>query len=426
MTVKILSLLDTYKSVSDEQKLSLEYGWSRAEVFSQTPRVNFVKCGNLYLNTNHTATHALMNIKLLLNTYEVDYSECELLISKHPSVENSEVREFYRNRCIKGFKYSLKLKGIENEKIDIIVKNFIFLNRVLDNVSPGFNDFFLFEDYTYFIGYKNKTIEYTKKQYGDTKKERAIEKTLEYLDDYYRNDHIYEILIEKPISDDFRDSIKKEIETLFALLKTNVISASKLFARMGMIYENEMNSLGELNNETDFYALVRVLFRKEYYYKKPFIMREKEAIIDSESLLYNYACGLEQFRVGDLTDYADKMHIKGLNNYAEFLERFSDNYVRADVDLMVKKELVDVSDDAKVKIDKELSYFINSYGPINTKNFFAYDDFPEIGYEWNKYLLIGVVMTFLPSKYKVERTKGTYKACEFIITFVEAAKERIL
>lgn len=193
ITVKIAEELDKLNHKEESFLLSLKYGWSKAEVFSTSPRINFLPFKSIYLNTNHTSTHAMMNIQLLLKAYDVNASECIFIIRRHPVAEPKEVRDHFKSVNIAGFRRCLAFRGFKQESIDTTVNNFNFINKLLCLVSPGYDDFFLFDDYTYFCVYKAKVIEKAKIQFVYKEKTlKAIITTLNRLDDYYKNERFYD------------------------------------------------------------------------------------------------------------------------------------------------------------------------------------------------------------------------------------------
>ena len=83
---------------------------------------------------------------------------------------------------------------------------------------------------------------------------------------------------------------------------------------------------------------------------------------------------------------------------------------------MVSKECFDIDSVALDKILKEIKYYIKSFGPIDTSVYADYSCFPSLAYQWNKYLLVGIVRTFFREELYVETTGGNVNSSEFIIS----------
>lgn len=414
MTVEILNILDEINPIPNEELFDLKYSWSDVTVFSPEKRTNFSKFKDIYVNTNHTASHSGMSIKFLLQTYGVDPKDCIFFVRKHPVAEKEEVRNYYRKQNIDAFKMSLQFQGRDEKTIDIIIKNFETINKYLSKNSSGFDDFFLFDDYNYFVSYKTKTLDYVKDRYYGTNNYKATKTGLNCLDDYYKHREFYLYLKNNSLPNDFENLLSEEIEFLFKYLKTNTISASKLYARMSMMHEKEMQEIGDLNNISDFYKLVEVLFSSEYYFQKPFISNDGDASLENDDIIMNYVFEQEKFTVKNINDYVNKMHLKK-PNMVEFLEKCSDCYIQVDSDIMVSKDSFDIDLSDLDRIKKELMYFINSFGAINTEKYFNYNGFPQLEYPWNRFLLVGIIRTYLGEDFNVKTLGGTYKTVEFLV-----------
>lgn len=416
LTVKILEMLDEINPLPNETLLALKYSWSKTEVFSATKKTNFLPFKDIFINTNHTATHAGMSIQLLLKTYGVDPADCIFYIRRHPVAEPVEAREYYRKQNIDGFRRYLELNGRSAKSIDVIIGNFNTINNFLTHGSTGFDDFFLFDDYYYFLNYKLKTLEFVKANYARTKYENATKTGLTLLDDFYKHRDFYLNIDKITIADEFKDIIANEIEFLFKNLKSNVISVSKLFARMSMLYSEEMECLKKFNNISDFYTLIEVMLGDKYYFEKPFIANDAGEVLENDDIIINYAFSLSEFSLKVINNYIDKMHLKKLDNYVEFMEKCSDYYVQIGPDKMIDKDKMDIDSYLLERISKAIKYYINSFGTINTATYADYDSLPNLEYDWNKYLLVGILRTFLSSEFIVENTGGTYKTTEYTVS----------
>ena len=155
LALKIIQELDRRNQKTEEYLLGLRYNWSKTEVFSKTKRTNYTPFKNLFLNTNHTSTHALMSIQCLLRAYDVNPAECFLLINRHPIAEPKEVREYVINKERNGFAKSLSARRYCSAKINKVLTNFESINSMLAKTTPSFDNFYLFDNYYYFTSYKN-------------------------------------------------------------------------------------------------------------------------------------------------------------------------------------------------------------------------------------------------------------------------------
>jgi len=415
LTEDILIAIDCLNPKTTEELLKFKYEWSKQDVFSKTQQVNFTFFKGIYLNTNHSATRAFMNIKYLLTKYNVDLSKCILIIRKHPAAENIEVKTYYRNNTIEEFTRFLQLNNKSQKTIDSIIRTIETLNKVLKMLSTSFNDFFLFEnEYYLFQKAQEQTLEKCKRIYYGREKNIEIAKyALNYLEIFYRKRDFYKKLSLIILPCNFKETIENEINYLFDKLNTEIITSAKLYSRMCILHSENMQMLGCLENEKDFYTLAELLLRKKYFFNNSFITRNKTEQSSNEKLIIEYATQLDIFSISDLNTYIEKMRLQKLDNYLNLMKKFSNDYVQIDEETMIKKDKFLISKKELNQIEKELLFYVNSFGKIKSKTFVGYSNLPNLSYKWNKYLLLGIVNTFFRGNFIIRYIGKSYKTIDF-------------
>ena len=419
MAVRIVEELDKIHPRSTAYLLKLEYWWSKTEVFSAVPRKNFTSYKDIFLNTNHTSTHAMMSIQCLLEAFDISPASCYFVIRKHPIAESYSVRKYFKEKTIEGFKACMEFRGFSEKRINTSVNNFRVINQLLGLVSQGYDDFFLFDEYYNFLNYKIKVIQKAKEKFISSQQNiDATVKTLNRLDEYYKNQEFYDAVTKVSIDENFKDELKQEIDFLFESLNTSVITIGKLYARMSIVHSDSLAKLGSFNNQADLFRFVTAYFEKDYFYKKPFISKDKEIKLENDDIIISYAYDQDEITVTKLNNYANRMHLKKImNNLGLFID-ISDDYVQVDQERAIKKEIFDLDEDKLDKIEKEVRYYIKSFGQINSETYADYSSLPNVGRTWNKYLLLGIVRTYLNDAFKIEYSSGTYKTFTFTINLL--------
>ena len=327
-----------------------------------------------------------------------------------------EVQQYYRNIAIDGYRKVLLLVGLSQKNIETVYSNMEIINKkFLSEVSKGFNDFYLFDNYYYFVNYKLRTIEYVKKKYFGTPYVAATERGLSYLDIYYRNKQVFDSYSKVNYLLKNRDVIDKEIMFLFNQSPIKAISISKLLARIRIVNPEFISVIKPYDTNDSFYALMNALFYKKYFFKKPFISIDDTIKLSYDDLIMSYIFTLEKFSTSEINSYCDKMHFKRLDSYLKMFQDISEEYVQISVDTCIAKDsfLIKAEDIAKVR--SELQFYINSFGSIDTRTYNGYTQLPKIEYEWNKYLLIGIIRTYLKDDFDVECTSNAYDLTDYII-----------
>ena len=190
MTIGILTEIDNRNPKTEQELLSIKYDWTKAVIFSKTPKTNYTQYKGLYLNTNHTSTHSMMNIQGLLRAYGIPLSECFFLIRRHFVSEPEELKKAIREKTISEFAKFLKNIDLNEKQVSTVISNFTIINQYLCKVSRAYDDFFLFDDNQGFISYKEYVLKYLrdKKHYSMADaRYRVISNCLEYLDRFYKH-----------------------------------------------------------------------------------------------------------------------------------------------------------------------------------------------------------------------------------------------
>lgn len=411
MAISILYALDEKNTKSEEELLSLKYTWSKSDVFSKEKKTNFKPFKNLFLNTNHTSTHSMMSIQLLLQTYGVDFDICKFFIRKHPIVEPKEVREYFKIKNINEFRKFLKFNQLSDNSIDKVLHNISLIDRLLlSKISKGYDSFLLFDDNYYFISYKGKAVQLAYKLCADNID--TIKRTLNYLEDFYKNRSFYENFDIDSITTDIQDILKSEIEKLFNMLDTQTLVISKIYATLRL--KNKITV--DIQDSHQLFLVLKARFRKVYYFKEPFISKNKNSELSNEELIFSFAYSRDEFTTKNINEYVDKMHLKRLDNYFDFFIDCGDDYVHVENDKMVKKEFVMIDDTDLQKIKKEIDFYINTYGSLQSSTFCGYAMLPKLNYNWNKYLLKGIIRTFFNDVYHIEYDNKNIKNLEYKVS----------
>lgn len=217
------------------------------------------------------------------------------------------------------------------------------------------------------------------------------------------------------ISDEDKNEIRKVIEDLFTSLNTDTISARKIYARMKLFEDKYNANLKSINSYFDLFSIIQVLFPNEYYYARPLISKNENIAKSREEFLRNHLINFDKFNNNDAKNYLTKMNVGGIYSYLLFMESMSDNFVQIDVDTMVKKEVLDLSEEDLRQIKKLINLLLNNFECIDTRTFNGYSMLPKLKYDWNKYLLVGIIRTYLSDSFNIDNTESTYHKTDFII-----------
>lgn len=223
------------------------------------------------------------------------------------------------------------------------------------------------------------------------------------------------LLINKPPLE-LKRIFREQIEYLFRTLNSKVINISKLYARLRIMNNEDIKKLGVFNSDSNIFFIVSYILSREYVFKKPFIAKDDTIILSNAEIILNFISSFDEFTVKEINDFSDKMHLKRIESYLKLFDELADEYVQIDMDKFIKKTMFDMEQRDLEKLNKEIKYYINSFGNIDSEKFQGYEFFPRLIYQWNKYLLCGLVRSFLSDEFKIEYSNNVYKKLSYIIS----------
>ena len=415
MTLGILSELDRRNPKSDEELLSIKYEFSKCEVFSRTKKTNYSPFRDLYLDTNHTSSHSMMNIQCLLRAYGVDLSECFFLYHAHPVSEPDDAKEYFASQAKTAFRKALLLRGFSESSVDNIIKSFDIINRLLKIASKSNPDFFLIDSLYYFFGLKERTLAVAKDRLSNPKKAEIVKKYLLYYEDFLRNHSFYEELEGKKIGKEIIDAIGSTLKNALDNSPVGAVSAEKIYADFAIYHSELMAGLGDLGNQRGIYLLANCYFGKTYYFKDPYIAKTPGMKLSGDDLIIEYVYKKDEVYLPEITNFCKKIHIKGISSIKWLLNAIAPDYVQVDADRVVSKSLLSLPEDVIDAIKRELMVSMGESGETAVDKYHGYIFLPQLDYGWNKYLLMGITRSYLGEFFSVEQRTSEIDGPMFFI-----------
>lgn len=217
------------------------------------------------------------------------------------------------------------------------------------------------------------------------------------------------------IEEDTIKELKQLIEDLFVSLNTKTISARKVYAKLTLTNKELLLKLKVVEDSFSTFSIIKTLFKDAYRFSRPLISQDLDTDIGSYVLITNYVSTLDQFNVNTIKRYTNRMNIRGLYSYLEFLEDQSDNFVQISIDTMVSKKKFNISEAQLLEISKMFALAFSKFDEIDVCNFNGYGMLPKLSYRWNKYLLVGIIRSYFNNLYEIYNTGTAYDVTNFII-----------
>jgi len=327
--------------------------------------------------------------------------------------------------------YSAIFDEFERELKELGINNQYYLKGVLDDKLP--DDMHTKRDYitaekglTSQAAILNKMNEFTSEFTIDDLR-RAFPTTRDYIFNnvFYYHDEFLNLYRGRYINFDLlnltEDSIsqlKSVIDKSLSMSSTSFVTDRKIFARLKLFNKELLSKLTFIENHFALFSLIQYLFKDEYYLRRPFVSSENNEILGAEAIYADYVSTLDEFDSKVITNYGNKLNMRGLYSYLEFMDMMADEYVQVSMDKMVKKKCINLHNDTLQMIESVVETAIKYSGAIDTRTFKGYGMLPKINYPWNKYLLAGIIRTYF-DEYSIDNTSNFTHKTDFIIKKIE-------
>lgn len=214
------------------------------------------------------------------------------------------------------------------------------------------------------------------------------------------------------IDESTKTELKTFIDDLFSSLNTKLVTSKKIYAKLQLTNKELYKKLNLTNGHFELFSIIKAIYNN-YYYSRPYIFLEENAYNTRSTIIQDYVRKYDSFNLKMIQDYQSKMNIGGLYSYLEFMENMSDEYVQVDIDEMVKIEKLNLNEVTIKEIKKVIDLILDNFNVIETAKFNAYSLLPKISYVWNKYLLVGIIRSYLSEYYDIKNTENTYSNTDF-------------
>ncbi len=215
------------------------------------------------------------------------------------------------------------------------------------------------------------------------------------------------------------DNVISRLSNMLSIYtKKNAVSVRKIFDD---IYSQEKKLIfdNHIENHIALFSLLEYLFKEKYKFSKPYITSKNSTIITSDSIIREFLSGFDKLTISELKYFIDDNHIK-IMNFSNLIDHLSNQFIRVDRNLLIRKDKLNLSSDIINKIEETLLAIMGTRGYISARLFDDFLFFPSLVVKWTPYLLVSIIRT-LGKKIKVLNINTDYRYLKDI--FVSARIE---
>lgn len=191
------------------------------------------------------------------------------------------------------------------------------------------------------------------------------------------------------------------IET-YEVMECSIISAKIIYSQLRLLKPELLKNIKSINDYDEFWDYLKKNYNNILFFDKPFVAIKPFNNIYEVTL--EYLQTLNGFDNQTIIMFENKIGYESTKGSNIYIEALSNEFIQVDETMMIKKEIFNLDEILLKRIKNNLDLYFKTNEVLETKTFKAYFTFPMLsGYSWNKYLLVGIVRTYLNVDYKIEK-----------------------
>ena len=177
--------------------------------------------------------------------------------------------------------------------------------------------------------------------------------------------------------------------------------------------ENDFLLSNNIDGHIALYSVFNCLFPNDYEFSRPFIAPKGSSATTFNAVVQDYLSNFDEVYISELKDYVE--NIRGGNiSVSSLLDDISDEFIRVDSDLLIRKDRLVLSEGVMENIEETTLALIGDTGYLSVKKMDDYIFYPDIGVKWSPFLLVSLIKHF-SKKLKIINSTADYRYLNEII-----------
>jgi hypothetical protein len=189
-----------------------------------------------------------------------------------------------------------------------------------------------------------------------------------------------------------------------------VITSRKIYGKLYYEQPDLLEKLHFIKNQFGLFSLIKNFFGDDYFFRRPKLAKSKETL---DEPLKIHVLGLKEFDKKTVEDFLNDRGLRSLYSYLDFMEEMSDDFVQVSKDKMIRKDILNISDNDINKIENILNGLIKFKPVIDEGLIKNFSYFPKLNILWDYYLLIGIIRSYFDDKFEVMNEGTMYDKVKF-------------
>ena len=221
------------------------------------------------------------------------------------------------------------------------------------------------------------------------------------------------------ISDEDKNKLRQLVSFLIGQYHNEYCSADEIFNLVNIQMHDFITENG-MKYSYDLFSVLQELFADEFKFQRPLIGSENAVFETKYELLDGYLASKNTVNLTKLRKFLDSKVANKVSGYYTIYEIVLDKwneFVSVDVDTIVRKETLNVSEKEITRLDVIIEMLLEEKETLNIEDDIVQKFiFKELaGIQTNRYLVFGLVNTYLHDKYVLSSDANKYRGGTFFI-----------
>jgi hypothetical protein len=222
------------------------------------------------------------------------------------------------------------------------------------------------------------------------------------------------------ISESDKDKLKQLADYLINQYHMEYCSADELFNLVNIQMHDFITACG-MKYSYDLFSVMQILFANDYKFKRP-MLGSKDAVFESSNeMVDGYLAQRNTVKLMKMRKYIDTKTGHSPDEYItvfDIIKNKWNEFVAVDADTIVRKETITVTEKELIRLDVIIEMLLEQKNSLNIEeeivNKFFFKELA--GMAVNRYVILGLVNTFLHDKYEVSADGNKYRGGTFFIS----------
>lgn len=200
----------------------------------------------------------------------------------------------------------------------------------------------------------------------------------------------------------------KTVNCLRKILDETMINNNG-YANAGFLYKkikfqlNDIIRENKIKNSFSFFSVLEYIFKAKYYFRRPHILNynpgKEFTTID---LFYRFIKENPKFSYYQMNNYFNKLGFPD-GSISGFFYKASKNLLQISIDEYILKDNIKINDKLFEETRNTVDKKFKDKEYLSLMDFINFRDFPDIGLEWNPYLLKSIIINYIKEYRVIEK-----------------------